>query len=87
MKQIEIIWFEARSLDGVYRPIFDGDYFKTCESVEETREALDRHIQQSHKEGEVYLICKVTYRTFHDETGKMIKKESILETVEQYPAA
>lgn len=87
MKQIESIWFEARSLDGVYRPIFDGDYFKTCESVEETREALDRHIQQFHKEGEVYLICKITHRTFHDETGKMIKKESILETVEKYPAA
>ena len=87
MKQEETIWFEARSLDGVYRAIFDGDYFKTCRSVEETREALDRHIQQFHNEGNKYLICKLTHRTFLDETGKMIKKESILETVEQYPAA
>ena len=87
MNQTESLWFEARSLDGIYKPIFDGDYFKTCESVEETREALDRHIEQFHKEDAVYLICKVTHRTFCDESGAMVRKESILETVERYPAA
>lgn len=87
MKVIESIWYEARSLDGVYRPIFDGDYFKTCGSIEETRNALDRHIQKFHKDNEVYLICKITHRTTHDETGAMVKDEEIIETVERYPAA
>jgi hypothetical protein len=87
VKQEESIWFEARSLDGVYKKLLDGDYFKTCDSVEETRQALDRHIQEFHREGEVFSICKVTYRKFFDETGRMIKKEEITEAVEQYPAA
>lgn len=86
MSQTESIWFEAKYLDNGFRAILDGDYFKICHSVEETREALDRHMAELSKNRQ-YIICRTTYRTITDENGLFVRSENITEAVEIYPAA
>ena len=86
MNQTEVVWYEAKCLDNGFRAILDGDYFKHCDSVEATRQALDRHMAEFGKNRQ-YIICRTTYRTFHDENGRFVRSEDICEAVEIYPAA
>ena len=86
MKQEECIWYEAKIVGSGFRAILDGDYFKHCESIEETKEALDRHMAEFGTDRQ-YIICKTTYRTVHDENGRFVRSEDICEAVEIYPAA
>ena len=79
MNITETIWYEARSIDGTHRRILDGEYFKTCRSEEEVRQALDRSKPDSD-----YLICRVTYRTTKTKSGELVRQEKTLEAVSRY---
>ena len=84
MNQTEVVWYEAKCLDNGFRAILDGDYFKHCDSVEATRQALDRHMAEFGKKRQ-YIICRTTYRTVHDENGLFVRSEDICEAIEIYP--
>lgn len=77
-------WYRAMSLDGVYQELLDGDYFKTYNSPQEVKEALERRANESHKEREPFAICKETYKKTLDEYGRIVRIEKIIEAVEYY---
>lgn len=73
------VWYEARSLDGVYRKILDKEYFKTGSSVEEVKQALDRSERK-----EKYMICMVTYTKKFSEKGIIHSITEKTEAIEAY---
>lgn len=81
------VWYKSFSLDGVYRQIFDGDPFKTFDSPQELKEALDRWAVWHQMEGETFAICKETYEKTFDDSGRIARIESIVEVVEYYTTA
>lgn len=71
-------WFEAYSLDGVYRQNLDNDLLFL--SPEEVKESLNR----CRKKGQEFAICKKSRNAIFDEAGRIVRIESITETVEYY---
>lgn len=80
----ESCWYESRDETGTYRQILDGDYFKNCDSIDEMKEALNRHAKEFNKQGATYIICKVFYRTLYAENGHFLRRQEITEAVEEY---
>lgn len=84
MNSEENVWYEARNEDGSCRINLDNSYLKIYLSVDEVKEALDRHIQEYHSEGATYIICKTTYTTTRNEAGRFVEARTVVEAVEAY---
>ena len=80
-------WYIAYNIDGQSRPILDGDHFKTFDSSEEVKQALDRWASEYHKEGRTVAICKEMYEKTFDEFGRIVRIENTIEAVEYYKVA
>ena len=77
-------WYSSFSADGQHHQILDGDCFKTFGSPEEVKKALDRWAYKFQRFGETFAICKETYKTQYDDSGRIARIESITEAVEFY---
>ena len=78
------VWYKAYSLDGVYCLNLFNEPFKTCDSPEEVKDALEHWAVKFNYVGYTFAICKQTYDKHYDEQGNFTKMVNVLEVVEHY---
>lgn len=78
------VWYKSYSLDGVYYQNLFEEPFKTCDSPEEVKEALEHWAVEFNHVGDKFAICKQTYDKYYDEQGNFTKIVDVLEVVEHY---
>ena len=78
------VWYDARNEDGSCRINLDDSYLKIYLTVDEVKEALDRHVEKYHSESNTYIICKTTYQKTLDEAGRFLEARTVVEAVEAY---
>ena len=81
------VWYMSYDLDGMQRQVLDGDPFKTFDSPEEVKQALDRWALRFKCQGQTFAVCKETYKKVFDESGRIVRIETIVKAVEYYTAA
>lgn len=87
MKVEETSWFAAYDYDGHMHPCFKDNPHNVFLDYDDVKIALDKHMHEWQITDKQYVICKVTYYTTRDDTGKFIREEKITQTIDVYPAA